>query len=71
MIEGFYFTVPYKLLMLFCAQEHWALEPGRLCFGFREQCMGICCRLGPGSIHEAPQARILEWVAISFSRGSS
>ena len=48
MIEGFYFTVPYKLLMLFCAQEHWALEPGRLCFGCREQCMGICCRLGPG-----------------------
>ena len=47
MIEGFYFTVPYKLLMLFCAQEHWALEPGRLCFGFREQCMGICCRLVP------------------------
>ena len=34
--------------MLFCAQEHGALEAGRLCFGCREQCMGICCRLGPG-----------------------
>ena len=34
--------------MLFCAQAHGALEPGRLCFGCRVQCMEICCHQGPG-----------------------
>ena len=48
MIEVFQITVPYKLLVLFWAQAHRALEPGRLCFSFIVQCMGICCRLGPG-----------------------
>ena len=33
-------------------------------------CDPMDCNL-PGSIHEIFQARILEWVAISFSRGSS
>ena len=33
-------------------------------------CDPMDCSL-PGSIHEIFQARILEWVAISFSRGSS
>ena len=33
-------------------------------------CESMDCSL-PGSIHEIFQARILEWVAISFSRGSS
>ena len=28
--------------------RHMGLEPGRLCFGFTVQCMGICCHLGPG-----------------------
>ena len=31
---------------------------------------GLCCLSG-SSVHEIFQARILEWVAISFSRGSS
>ena len=39
-----------------------------------QSCPTLCdpmdCSL-PGSIHEIFQARILEWVAISFSRGSS
>ena len=39
-----------------------------------QSCLTLCdpmdCSL-PGSIHEIFQARILEWVAISFSRGSS
>ena len=29
------------------------------------------CRLPGSSVHEISQARILEWVAVSFSRGSS
>ena len=28
--------------------RHMGLEPGRLCFSFTVQCMGICCHLGPG-----------------------
>ena len=48
MTEVFLFTVPYKLLVLFCAQAHGALGPGRLCFICTVQCMGTCCRLGPG-----------------------
>ena len=39
-----------------------------------QSCLTLCnpmdCSL-PGSIHEIFQARILEWLAISFSRGSS
>ena len=38
-------------------------------------CPGLCdpmdYRLPGSSVHEISQARILEWVAISFSRGSS
>ena len=40
-----------------------------------QACLTICdpidCRLPASSIHRIFQARILEWVAISFSRGSS
>ena len=34
-------------------------------------CNSIDCRLLGSSVHGIFQARILEWVAISFSRGSS
>ena len=34
-------------------------------------CNPIDCSLPGSSVHEILQARILEWVAISFSRGSS
>ena len=37
-------------------------------------CLTLCdpidCSLPGSSVHEILQARILEWVAISFSRGS-
>ena len=40
-----------------------------------QTCLTLCypmdCSLPGSSIHEISQARILEWVAISFSRGSS
>ena len=40
-----------------------------------QSCLTLCgpveCSLPGSSIHEILQARILEWVAISFSRGSS
>ena len=34
-------------------------------------CDHIDCSLPGSSVHEIFQARVLEWVAISFSRGSS
>ena len=40
-----------------------------------QSCLTLCdpmdCNLPGSSIHEIFQARVLEWVAISFSRGSS
>ena len=40
-----------------------------------QSCPTLCdpldCRLPGSSLHEILQARVLEWVAISFSRGSS
>ena len=40
----------------------------QLCLALRDP---IDCNLSGSSVHEIFQARILEWVAISFSRGSS
>ena len=34
-------------------------------------CVPVNCSLPGSSIHRIFQARVLEWVAISFSRGSS
>ena len=40
-----------------------------------QSCLTLCnpmgCSLPGSSVHEIPQARILEWVAIPYSRGSS
>ena len=40
-----------------------------------QSCLTVCdlmdCSLPGSSVHGIPQARILEWVAIPFSRGSS
>ena len=40
-----------------------------------QSCPTLCdpmdCSLSGSSIHGFPQARVLEWIAISFSRGSS
>ena len=40
-----------------------------------QSCLTLCdpmdCSPPGSSVHGIPQARILEWVAISFSRGSS
>ena len=56
---------------------HAILEqpPSGCCFLVAKSCLTLCDPLGynpPGSsVHRIFQARILEWVAISFSRGSS
>ena len=56
-------------------------EPGGLCFAaataakLLQSCPTLCdpmdCSLPGFSVHEIFQAKVLEWVAISFSRGSS
>ena len=54
-------------------QEHWCYQTR--CVLVTQSCLTLCNAMGyssPGfSIHWIFQARILEWVAISFSRGSS
>ena len=46
-----------------------------VCMLVSQLCLTLCnfmdCTLPGSSVHEISQARILEWVAISFSRGSS
>ena len=45
------------------------------CCSVTQSCLTLCdamdCSLPGSSVHEISQARILEWVAISFSRESS
>ena len=45
------------------------------CYLVAESCLTLCdptdCSLPGSSVHGSPQARILEWVVISFSRESS
>ena len=61
----------------------WALTKQKLLCEFMKEsesevaqlCLTLCdpvdCNLPGSSVHGILQARILEWVAISFSRGSS
>ena len=66
-------TLAWKML--------WTEEPGRLqsmvlhSVLVAESCLTLCdsmdCRLPGSSVHGILHVRILEWVAISFSRGSS
>ena len=65
-------------------QPDQGLFPERPCFSFLarrkeglvvQSCLTLCDPMNRGlpgsSVHEILQARILQWVAISFSRGSS
>ena len=62
------------LLLLFSQLICKLLEGSLKWHEVAQSCLTLCnpmhCSL-PGSIHGIFQARILEWVAISFSRGSS
>ena len=46
-------------------------EESEVAQSFLTLCGSVDCSLPGSSIHGILQARILEWVAISFSRGSS
>ena len=76
-----------KFLCLFIANQPSSLSPAHKCrlgnFLVRvsiesevtQLCLTLCdrmyCNLPGSSVHGIFQARVLEWVAISFSRGSS
>ena len=53
---------------------HWSIEEGCMC-SVAQSCLTLCnsmdCSPPGSSVHGILQARILEQVAISFSRGSS
>ena len=52
-------------------ESSWTEEPGDLATK-QQQYNNCLVTESPGSsVHEPSQARILEWAAISFSRGSS
>ena len=54
-----YFVIQKKLVKVFVAQSCLTL------------CNTVACSLPNTSVHGIPQARILKWVPIPFSRGSS
>ena len=53
----------------------WVLTAGCCCYVVTGSCPTLCnpmdCSLPGSSVHGIFQARVLEWIAISFSRGSS
>ena len=53
----------------------WPMSSPRVASEATQSCLTLCnpmdCRLPDSSVHGIFQARVLEWVAISFSRGSS
>ena len=62
----------FPVVMYGC--ESWTIKKA-VCVLVAQACLTLCdpmdCSLLNSSVHGIFQARILEWVAISFSRGSS
>ena len=59
-----------------CVAKHWFLKDGKKkCKEVAQSCPTLCdpmdYSLSGSSVHGIFQARVLEWIAISFSRGSS
>ena len=68
----FFSELPYWRELVVIHQHLSVIGPGLL-FVLKLQlfCNPIDCNLQGSSVHGMSQARILEWVVISFSRGSS
>ena len=64
-----FFNVAVSVCVCVCARAHvrMHMDP-QLC---PTLCDPVDCSLPGSSVHRIFQARILEWVAISFSRGAS
>ena len=77
-IRCFTFLKPYTINFYKVKQENVELniQFSSVQFSsFSQSCLTLCnpkdCSLPGSSVHGISQARILDWVAISFSRGSS
>ena len=64
---------PYSQSYGFLSSHVWMWELGHKegCCPFLPLCNPMDCSLPGSSVHGVLQARILEWVTMSFSRGSS
>ena len=62
------FTMMYFSVGQFCSCPEWVSEVTQSCLTL---CNPMDCSLPGSPLHGILQARVLEWVAISFSRGSS
>ena len=76
-----HYTIP-PFNIVYSTQDNHLFNKIRVSISFQEcvhvhaqSCPALCnpvdCSLPGPSVHRIPQARIPEWVAISFSRGSS
>ena len=72
-LKGFIHQPDLKSIQSLSANLVFCSMP--VCVLSRVPCLTLCdpmdCSLPRSSVHEISQARILEWVAISYSRGSS
>ena len=66
--EGHYISCTGVIVLVSNWLSGWVSEVAQSCLTL---CNPVDCSLPGSSIHGILQARILEWVAISFSRGSS
>ena len=66
MLEGFFFQI-FKTHLIFAT--NWVSE-SEVTQSYPTLCDPIDCSLPGSSVHEIFQATVLEWIAISFSRGS-
>ena len=65
-MKAIHFLLSYNFLI--CWVSEWVSEVAQSC---PTLCDPVECSPPGSSVHGTLQARILEWVAISFSRGSS
>ena len=66
MLEGFFFQI-FKTHLIFATN---LVSESEVTQSYPTLCDLIDCSLPGSSVHEIFQATVLEWIAISFSRGS-
>ena len=66
MLEGFFFQI-FKTHLIFATN---LVSESEVTQSYPTLCDPIDCSLPGSSVHEIFQATVLEWIAISFSRGS-
>ena len=67
----FFYQLNYEGSIVITKDDNYLHDDGLVVKSCPTLCDPMDCRLPGSSVHGISQARILEWVAISFSRGSS